>query len=94
MAPDIIRWPAAPRMEIIKRGSNSLANIPNVLGAIDGTHVEIKAPQEFPENYIDRKCFYGITLQAICDHELIFTNCFAGYESSTSDIRIFRNSDI
>ncbi|KAG5862238.1 Protein ANTAGONIST OF LIKE HETEROCHROMATIN PROTEIN 1, partial [Gonioctena quinquepunctata] len=62
MAPDIIRWSAAPRMEIIKRGFNRLANIPNVLGAIDGTCVKIKAPQEFPENYINRKCFYGINM--------------------------------
>lgn len=71
-----------------------MGGLDNVIGAIDGTYVKIKAPKDFPENYINRKCFHGITLQAICDHQLNFTNCFTGYPSSVTDTRIFRNSDI
>ncbi|KAI4457565.1 hypothetical protein MML48_7g00015981 [Holotrichia oblita] len=46
-------------------------------------------------------CFYRvmralneIAPEAICSPNLMFTDCFAGYPSSVSDIRIFRNSDI
>lgn len=62
-----------------------------MISCIDGTYVKIKAPQENAECYINRKCFYGIILQAAADHELKFTNCFTGYPSSTTDTRIFRN---
>lgn len=30
----------------------------------------------------------------MCDSELRFTDCFAGYPGSVSDRRIFRNSDL
>lgn len=73
---------------------NRIGRIPNVVGVIDGTYVPIKAPRENPEVYVNRKCFHGITLQAISDTSLRFFHCFAGYPSSVSDIRIFKNSDI
>ncbi|KAK5647839.1 hypothetical protein RI129_002731 [Pyrocoelia pectoralis] len=36
----------------------------------------------------------GITLQGICDDEMKFTDCCAGYPSSVSDVKIFKNSVI
>lgn len=71
-----------------------ISNIPNVIGAIDGSYIPIKAPRIDAEVYVNRKCFHAITLQAICDHSLKFIDCFVGYPSSVSDIRIFKNSDI
>lgn len=71
-----------------------ICNIPNVIGVIDGTYIPIKAPKVDAETYINRKCFYAITLQEICDASMKFIDCFAGYPSSVSDVRIFRNSDI
>lgn len=43
--------------------------------------------------YLTRKCRYAITLQAIYNADLAFTDCYAGYPGSVSDIRVFRNSD-
>lgn len=43
--------------------------------------------------YLTRKCRYAIILQAICNANLSFTDCYAGYPESVSDIRVFRNSD-
>lgn len=71
-----------------------MAGINGVVGAIDGTYIPIKAPKEHPESYITRKCHYALTLQAICDARLKFTDCFVGYPGSVSDTRIFRNSNI
>lgn len=72
----------------------NLSHIPGILGAIDGAYIPIKAPKIDSEVYINRKCFYGITLQAICDPSLKFIDCFAGYPSSVSNVIIFSNSDI
>lgn len=35
-----------------------------------------------------------MVLQAVCDSELRFTDCFAGYPGSVDDRRIFRNSEL
>lgn len=88
----VIRWP-----DVVERRRNEQAfgkstGIRGVIGAIDGSYVPIKAPAVDSHVYINRKCFYRITLQSICDHKLRFLNCFAGYPSSVSDVRIFRNS--
>lgn len=68
IAPQIIKWPEQAEMKIIKMKFQNLSHIPGVLGAIDGAYIPIKAPKIDTEVYINRKCFYGITLQAICDH--------------------------
>jgi len=33
-------------------------------------------------------------LQAVCDAELRFLDCFAGFAGSVGDRRVFRNSDL
>lgn len=50
--------------------------------------------QVHPIFYRTRKKEYAITLQAVCDANLIFTDCFVGFAGSVHDARIFRNSDL
>ncbi|XP_023311782.1 putative nuclease HARBI1 [Anoplophora glabripennis] len=68
--------------------------ISGCVGAVDGTYIAIKAPSENAEVYINRKCFYGITLQAVCAYNREFLDTFVGYPSSVSDTRIFKHSDL
>lgn len=35
-----------------------------------------------------------LLLQAVCDADLVFTDCFIGFAGSVHDARIFRNSDL
>ncbi|XP_024876508.1 protein ALP1-like, partial [Temnothorax curvispinosus] len=44
--------------------------------------------------YISKDKEYAITLQAVCDAELRFLDCFAGFAGSVGDRRVFRNSDL
>jgi hypothetical protein len=94
IAAAVIRWPTAEQRTRIETSFWRLAGVRGVIGAVDGSYVLIKAPHKDSHVYINRKCFYGITVQAICDHKLRFLNCYAGYPSSVSDCRIFRNSPI
>lgn len=94
LAPRLIIWPSGDKAIQCEDKFYHMARIRGVVGAIDGTYVPIKAPSENPETYINRKCFHGITLQCICDSSMMFTDCFTGYPSSVSDVRIFINSDI
>ena len=90
----IIKWPSEEERQRNIARFDGMAGMPGIVGAIDGTYVPIKAPSVNPEVYINRKCFHGITLQAICNHQRRFIDVFTGYPSSVSDVRIFRNSDI
>ena len=39
--------------------------LPDVIGAIDGCHIPIKAPRENDSEYINRKGFHSLQLQAV-----------------------------
>ena len=69
-------------------------NLPQCLGAIDGTHIPIKAPEHFHTDYFNRKCFHSIILQAVCDSECRFTDVFAGWPGRAHDARVFSESTI
>lgn len=94
VAPRIITWPNQERRQIMRQRFEEAGGLPNIVGAIDGTFIKIKAPHEDKEVYVTRKCCYAYTLQGICDLDLKFIDVFTGYPGSVSDIRIFENSHI
>nr|CAG8508278.1 12207_t:CDS:2 [Entrophospora candida] len=71
-----------------------LAGFPGVFGAIDGSHIKIKAPSNFAIDYFNRKGYYSIVLQAIVDSNKKFIDIFVGFPGSSHDSRIFLNSPI
>ncbi|KAE8746725.1 hypothetical protein FOCC_FOCC006589 [Frankliniella occidentalis] len=89
-----IVWPTGRALERTKRRFARLGLLPNVIGAVDGSYIPIPEPKINHQYYNTRKMFYAIVLQAICNADLLFTDCFAGYPGSVPDNRIFRNSDL
>ncbi|KAM7152503.1 uncharacterized protein RBU57_012649 [Macrochelys suwanniensis] len=67
---------------------------PNCGGAIDGTHIPILAPDHQASEYINRKGYFSIVLQALVDHKGRFTNINVGWPGKVHDARIFRNSGL
>uniref|UniRef100_A0A8C3HLG3 Nuclease HARBI1 n=1 Tax=Chrysemys picta bellii TaxID=8478 RepID=A0A8C3HLG3_CHRPI len=67
---------------------------PNCGGAIDGTHIPILAPQHQATEYINRKGYCSMLLQALVYHKGRFTNINVGWPGKVHDARIFRNSDL
>ena len=69
-------------------------NFPQCLGAIDGTHIPIKAPLVHHADYYNRKCFHSVILQGVCDSQCCFTDVFAGWPGRAHDSRVFGRSQI
>lgn len=65
---------------------------PNIIGAIDGSHIRIDKPDEDPDSYINRKQYFSIHIQGTVDHRMKFLDVFIGYPGSVHDARVFKNS--
>ena len=62
-------------------------------GAIDGSHIRIKCPGgPDGQDYVNRKWYPSMVLQAVCDHQGRFIDTFVGFPGSVHDARILRNS--
>ena len=78
-----------------KRKFYDVVHFPGVIGAIDCTHIRIIFPnKENAMAFVNRKQFYSINVQAVCDSDAFITNIVARWPGSTHDSRIFENSKI
>ncbi|XP_071635288.1 putative nuclease HARBI1 [Temnothorax longispinosus] len=94
VAPRFIRWPRDQiALNVMERFQRS-CGFPNIVGAIDGTHIKIRAPVEDANSYINRKGFHSMNVQVVCDSQGLFTHCYAGQPGSVHDARVFRNSPV
>lgn len=74
----IIRWPKGEYAERVIEGFREKQGTDGVIGAIDGSHITISCPREDPADYINRKNYHSIILQAVCDHNMPFTEVHVG----------------
>ncbi|XP_039311944.1 protein ALP1-like [Solenopsis invicta] len=93
IAGQIIVWPRGQELNRVKSDFDKNSLLRGIIDAIDGTHIPIKAPKTNSQYYRTYKKTYAIILQAVCDANMKFTDCFAGYAGLVGDLRIFRNSD-
>ncbi|XP_044733226.1 putative nuclease HARBI1 [Chrysoperla carnea] len=94
IAPNFITWPENEKLAEISNEFEATSGFRNVIGAIDGTHINIPAPREHPECYVNRKGHHSIQLQAICDAQCKFIHCYAGNVGSVHDARVLRLSEV
>ena len=96
-AADYIVFPTdGDSLRTVKQQFYQLCNIPNVIGALDCTHVRLsKAPlKESEPLYVNRKRWHSINTQIICDANYKITNIVARWPGSVHDCFIFTSSSI
>lgn len=90
----IIKWPHNEEADVISEGFRQKNEIANIIGCIDGSHIEIPKPFKDQNAYINRKGYHSLLLQVICDHEKKFIDVFCGEPGSLHDARLLRKSNI
>ena len=89
LVPKLLKWP--DDSENTKRFFYEKHRIPNVVGCIDGTHVQIIAPSGFEEPaYVNRMQYHSINVQAVCDHNSKFINVVANKPGSFHDSTVLK----
>jgi hypothetical protein len=81
---DRIMWPQGARLAVVTHGfeygETSLENhkLPNVIGAMDGSHIPIHPPSQNGARFVNRKSFHSINLLGIVDFQERFTYVHIG----------------
>lgn len=91
---DFIQW---PDREIMRRNQidfHRIANFPNVFGAIDCTHIRIMRPSVDENNYVNRKFYHSLNVQAICGPRGLLHNVDVHWPGSSHDSFILRQSEV
>ncbi|XP_036148902.1 putative nuclease HARBI1 isoform X2 [Monomorium pharaonis] len=75
LAPRFINWPQGRRATEVMIAFERMSGFPGVIGAIDGTHVEIRSPQDDQHQaYINRKGYQSIC--RLCVSKISYSQAF------------------
>lgn len=97
LLPLVVRLPSAEDLPYLGAGFARLAGsaaFNKVVGSIDGCHVRVKPPAQHAACYLNRKLFYSVQFQAVCDHTAKFIDIFVGFPGSAHDARVLKHSPI
>ncbi|RLU21232.1 hypothetical protein DMN91_005605 [Ooceraea biroi] len=77
---------------MISTAYEARTNIPQVIGAIDSTHIPILPLVDGYKDYVNRKGWPSIIFQAVVDNNLRFRNVNCQAPGSCHDAAVFKNS--
>lgn len=65
-----------------------------MLGCIDGTHVALKVAKADKPDYLNRKGYTSVNVQAVCNASNVVTQLTVKWPGSTHDSFMWRNCDL
>ncbi|XP_067843010.1 putative nuclease HARBI1 [Heptranchias perlo] len=85
---------ARDKQEEQARGFARIASFPMVQGAIDFTHIALRASHLNSAIFINRKVFHSLKVKLVCDHRLRIMQISACYPGSSHDSFILWQSSV
>ena len=90
---DFVKFPSsAYEVRMVKTGFFEEFRFPNVIGAIDGTHIPIEPPKDREYLYVNRKGFHSLNIQIVVDSKMKILSLVDGYPGRSHDSYIFECS--
>ncbi|KAJ1117123.1 hypothetical protein NDU88_005323 [Pleurodeles waltl] len=89
-----IIFPEEVDLPTVKGDFYALGHIPNIIGAIDGTHVALVPPKDDEQVYRNRKSYHSMNVQVVCLADQYISHVNAMFPGSVHDAYVMRNSSI
>ena len=89
-----VQIPTGDDLKEVVEGFESTWGFPQVVEAIDGTHIPIIRPVLNQSDYYNRQGFHSIILQAVVDYRYMFVDVCIGWPGRVHDARVLSNSSI
>ncbi|KAJ1214609.1 hypothetical protein NDU88_002227 [Pleurodeles waltl] len=80
-----IVFPQVEDMPTVKGDFYALGHIPNIIGAIDGTHVAFVPPHRNEQVYRNQKSYHSMNVQLVCLADQYISHVNAKYPGSVHD---------
>ena len=82
----LMRWPNKEQRELSAAAIKKYHFFRNCIGYIDGTHFRLaQKPTKHAETYYNRKGFYSLNCQVVCDERMIIFGLQVGHVGSVGD---------
>ena len=94
LGPKYIKIPTGAQLSHFIKCFEDELGFPQVLGAVDGTHVPILQPNENTHSFFSYKMKYTLNAQAACDSSGKFIDVEIRWPGGTHDAKVFANSGI
>ncbi|XP_036326108.1 protein ANTAGONIST OF LIKE HETEROCHROMATIN PROTEIN 1-like [Rhagoletis pomonella] len=85
LSPINVAEPTEEQYKDIANDFQTMWNMPNCVGAIDGKHIALQCPRKSGSMFFNYKKFHSIVLMAACDAKYTFTAVSIGSYGSQSD---------
>ena len=94
LLPKYVLFPVGDKLKETVQGFYDHWGIPQCAGSIDGSHIPVRPPALNHTDYYNRKGWYSILVQAVVDHNYLFTDLYIGWPGSVHDARVLANSGV
>ncbi|MCL4160364.1 UNVERIFIED_CONTAM: hypothetical protein GTU68_027344 [Idotea baltica] len=91
-----IAWPVGDIARVHSAYFQQKYHLPNIIGVVDGTHIEIQAPanNRYEAAYVNRKQYHSLNAQIVCGADYRIIHVDISNVGSAHDASVWAESDV
>jgi len=90
----LVRYPDRAGLQASADCFYARTGIPGIIGALDGSHIPVRAPTRFAQSYYNRKGWHSVVLQAVVDCRGYFMDLATGFPGRMNDSQILAKTTL